>query len=143
MTHFAILALCTVLALGVFIWLCLPGARLRSLATGAFAALTICAFAANVESTGQPKPIALEWRDVLEAPIVGLDWDEEQQIVWAWIKRDGVPVSYAFPWPKDKRVMGVLQDRWRRKGTTGDEFEVSMEGEIAKVRPPKPMPQKQ
>ena len=143
MTHFALLALCIVLAMGVFIWLCLPGASRRVIATGAFAILTICAFAANVESTGQPKPIMLEWRDVLKAPIVGLDWDEEQQIVWAWIKRDGVPVSYAFPWPKDKRVMGELQNRWRRKGTTGDEFEVSMEGEIAKVRPAPPMPQKQ
>lgn len=143
MTHFAILALCVVLAMGVFIWLCLPGASRRVIATGAFAALTICAFAASVESTGQPKPLSLEWRDIANAEIVGLTWNEDEQLVWVWAMRDGEPISYVMPWPENKKQMGELQSKWRRKGSTGDEFDLSMEGDVAKVRPAKPMPQKQ
>jgi hypothetical protein len=142
MTHFALLALGIVLAMGVLTWLCLPGASRRVIATSAFAILTVCAFAANVESTGQPKPISLEWREVLDSPIVGLAWNEDEGVVWAWIMRDGAPVAYAFPWPEDKKQMGELQNRWRRKGSTGDEFQLSMEGDVAKVVPPKPMPEK-
>lgn len=140
--HFAALAFAIIFAMGVFIWLCLPGAGRKAIATGAFSALTIGAFAAGVESTGQPKPIQLEWRDVAEAEIVGLSWNEEQRRVWIWSMQENGPVAYVMPWPDDKKKFGQLQDRWRRKGSTGEEFVMDGEGEVARVVPPKPMPAK-
>ncbi len=140
--HFAALAFSIVIAMGVFIWLCLPGARWQVIATAVFTALTMGAFAASIESTGQPKPIRLEWRDVSDAELVGLTWNEDQHIVWIWLMRSGGPVAYVLPWPGDKKKFGELQDRWRRRGTTGDEFHFIGEGEIAHVDPPKSQPEK-
>lgn len=143
MMHFAALAFAIIFAMGVFIWLCLPWAGRRVIATGAFAALTIGAFAASLESTGQPKPIALEWRNVMDAEMVGLTWNEQEHVVYVWLMRDHGPVAYVLPWPKDRKKMGELQDRWRRRGSTGDEFQYAGDGEVAKVVPPQPMPEKQ
>lgn len=140
--HFAALAFLIVFAMGIFTWLCLPRASQRAVATGAFAALTIGAFAASVESTGQPKPLQFEWRNVLDAQVVGMDWDEARQVVWLWIRVGDQPVSYSLPWPKDKQAFGALQDRWRRRGATGDEFHYNADGNIAKVVPPPPQPEK-
>lgn len=142
MIHFATLAFTAVVSIGVFTWLSLPGARWQFLATASFVCMTILAFVGAIESTGQPKPLQLEWRNVLDSQIIGLDWDEARQIVWVWIKHDGEPIAYSLPWPKDAKQMGVLQDRWRRKGVSGDEFNLSMDGDIAKVKPPAPQPEK-
>jgi hypothetical protein len=142
MNHFAGMAFAIVVAMGLFIWLCLPGARSRVIATTVFTLLTMGAFAANVESTGQPKPVALEWRDISEAELVGLAWDEAQHLVWIWIREEGPPRAYVLPWPEDKKKFGQLQDQWRRRGATGDEFQYDAEGEVAKVVPPKPMAEK-
>lgn len=143
MIHYAPLAFGIIFALGTFTWFCLAGSRFPVIATAVFAILTGGAFAAVLESAGQPKPLALEWRNVLEAPIVGLSWDEGRRLVWVWVQTGDHPVAYELPWPKDKKVMGALQDRWRRRGVTGDEFELSMEGDVAKVVQPKPMTEKQ
>lgn len=142
MTHFAALAFAIAVAMGVFIWLCLPGARWRSLATAAFTALTLGAFAAGVESTGQPKPVQLEWRSIDDNEMVGLAWNEPEQRVYIWLMRDGEPHAYVLPWPDDKRKMGQLQERWGRRGVTGEEFRYDAEGEVARVVEPEPMPEK-
>jgi hypothetical protein len=142
MTHFAGMAFAIVVAMGLFIWLCLPGARSRVIATTVFTLLTMGAFAANVESTGQPKPVALEWRDISEAELVGLTWNESLHLVYVWVMREGEPISYVLPWPADQKKMGQLQDKWRRRGATGDEFHFTGDGEVAKVVPPKPMAEK-
>jgi len=142
MTHFAVLAFAIVFALGVFTWVCLPGAGRRILATGAFVSLAICTFAGAVESTGQPKPILLEWRNIADAEIVGLAWDESRHIVWLWIMNGDSPMAYVLPWPEDKAKFGQLQDRWRRRGSSGDEFAFDAQGDVAKVTPPKQMPEK-
>lgn len=142
MTHFATLAFAIVAALGVFTWICLPSAGRRIIATGAFVSLAICAFAAAVESTGQPKPVLLEWRDIDNSPVVGMSWDEGRQIVWLWLMQGDTPVAYVLPWPEDRQKFGQLQDRWRRRGSTGDEFQYNANGEVAKVAPPKQLPEK-
>ncbi len=141
--HYASLAFGIVFALGTLTYFCLGRSRFPVIATAIFAILTGGAFATVIESAGQPKPLALEWRNVLDAPLVGLSWDEGRRLVWVWIMRDSQPVAYQLPWPKDKKVMGQLQDKWRRRGVTGDEFELSMDGDVAKVVPPKPNPEKQ
>ncbi len=77
-----------------------------------------------------------------DAEIVGLTWNENQRIVWVWLMRDGEPIAYVLPWPEDKKKMGELQDKWRRRGQTGDEFQYDADGEVAQVVSPKPMPEK-
>jgi len=141
MMHFAVLAFGIILSLAVFVWLCLPGSGRRTIATAAFTALAIGAFAAGLESAGQPRPIQLEWRNVLDAPIVGLTWNEELRRVYVWAMQGDEPVAYVLPWPADRQKFGQLQDRWRRRGVTGEEFLVG-EGDIARVVAPKPMPEK-
>lgn len=137
--HFAILAFAAILAMGVLTWLCLPGTRHKSWAVLAFMVLAVMAFVAVIESAGQPRPYALEWRDLNSAPLIGFTWNEGKREVYVWLMRDGMPVAYALPWPKDGQKMGQLQDRWRRKGTTGEEFEFTADGDIARVNPPEPM----
>lgn len=143
MIHFGLLALFIVIAMGLLTWLCLAGSRRSALATAVFIGLSSGAFAVSIESSGQPKPIMLEWRNLEDANLVGLAWDESQHIVWAWVQYDGAPIAYALPWPKDKKKFGEMQDRWRRRGITGDEFEYDAKGDVAKVTPPKEMPPKQ
>lgn len=142
MMHFAALAFAIVFAMGIFIWLCLPGTSPKVVATGAFTALTLGAFAAGVESTGQPKPIALEWRNVADAELVGLSWNEDRGVVYVWAMQSGEPMAYVMPWPEDKKKMGELQDKWRRRGASGDEFHFTGDGDVAKVVAPAPMPEK-
>lgn len=143
MTHFAILFFLIVFAVGFFTWAGLPSNRFKRIAVAAFIGITMANFAAVIESTGQPKPIQLEWRDIDEKNIEGLAWDEARQIVWIWVRQGDYPISYVLPWPKNKQKFGQLQDQWRRRGTTGDEFSYDADGDIAKVRPPKPMPTKE
>lgn len=140
--HYGPLAFGVVFALGTLTWFCLSGTRFPVVATAIFAILTGGAFATVIESTGQPKPLALEWRNVLDAPLVGLSWDEGRRLVWVWVQTGDQPVAYVMPWPADKQVMGQLQDKWRRRGATGDEFKLSMDGDVAKVVPPKQNPEK-
>jgi hypothetical protein len=142
MLHFAALFFLIVLGMGVLTWATLPSAGKRVIAVGAFVMLTIAALGASVESAGQPKPLLLEWRDVHQQELVGLAWDEDRHIVWAWVMADGQPVAYSLPWPEDKKQMGELQDRWRRRGVSGDEFTFTGKGDIAEVTPPKPNPEK-
>lgn len=140
--HYGPLAFGIVFALGTLTWFCLAGTRFPVVATAIFAILTGGAFATVIESTGQPKPLALEWRNVAEADVVGMIGDEQRQIVWVWVLAGNAPIAYALPWPKDKKAFGELQDRWRRRGVTGDEFSLQMDGEVAKVTPPKQNPEK-
>lgn len=140
--HYAGMAFCIVLPLGLFVWICLDKDFPRVLAVLFFVLLSVGTFAGNIESIGQPKPLALEWRNVLDAPLVGLSWDEGRRLVWVWVQTGDQPVAYVMPWPADKQVMGQLQDKWRRRGATGDEFKLSMDGDVAKVVPPKQNPEK-
>lgn len=140
--HYASLAFGIVFALGTFTYFCLGRSRFPVVSTVIFAILTGGAFATVIESAGQPKPLALEWRNVLDAPIVGMSFNERDQKVFVWAMVGDEPVAYVLPWPKDKRAVGELQDRWRRRGVSGDEFDLRMDGDVASVRPPKPQPEK-
>lgn len=142
MTHFAALAFFIACCMGALVWSCLPITSWRVASTAIFAAMTVSAYVAVVESTGQPKPLMMEWRNIADAEMVGLSWNEEQHKVYVWVMVGDQPIAYSLPWPADKKRMGELQDKWRRRGSTGDEFQLQMDGEVAKVVPPKPMPSK-
>ena len=108
-----------VAALGAFTYFVIPKGRYRGLGTGVFILLAGGAFAMTFESVGRPKPVEIEWRKMSGARVVGFHANEEAQVVYLWVMRDGVPVSYERPWPEDAEEM---QDAWRKRRDTGDEF---------------------
>jgi len=131
-----------VAALGAFTYFIIPKGRYKVLGTGVFVLLASGAFAMSFESVGQPKPIEIEWRKMTGARVVGFYPNEEAQVIYLWVMRDGVPISYARPWPEDAEEM---QDAWRKRQDTGDEFFLADdESKTAEVRrepqpPPKDM----
>ena len=132
-----------VAALGTFTYFCIPKGRWRGAGTAAFILLGSSAFAMSFESVGQPKPVEIEWRKMAGAKVVGFYPNEEAQVVYLWVMRDGVPVSYARPWPEDAEQ---LQDQWRKRRDTGDEFFLpDDDSKTAEVRsepqPPPKMPE--
>lgn len=128
-----------VAALGAFTYLCAPKSWHRGAATLVFIGLSGSAFALAFESAGQPKPVTTEWRDMTNLPVIGFLKNEEAKVIYYWVVRDGVPVSYVYPWPKDAEG---LEDMWRARGqfeglflTNGDEEAV--------VRPEPNLPPKE
>jgi hypothetical protein len=89
-----------ILALGIFVFWVLPGARRKTLGVGMFALLAIGSYAMAFEIMGFAKPRVLEWRELKGLPVVGFYW-EENKAIWVWVLRDGVPVAYALPWSKE------------------------------------------
>ncbi len=142
MINFAATAFGLVLVMGALCYICLPFSRIQHTVVATYVTLAVVAFGAVLESTGQPKPLELEYRDIANAEMVGFAWNEAQQKVWLWVMRDGVPISYVRGWPKDQKIMGMLQDKWRRRGASGDEFHATGDGEVAIVVPPQPSPEK-
>ncbi len=129
--------------LGVFTYFVIPKGWHRGLATLLFVAMVGGAFAMSFEAAGQPKPVEIEWRKMTELPVVAFVPDEATHTVYLWIIRDGVPVSYAYPWPSNKRVE-ELQDAWRQKDDTGDEFYIVDDGsKIAEMRTQPALPPKE
>ena len=140
--NYIIYAFFFVAALGVFTYFCLPKGWHRGLSTLLFICLAGGVFALSFETAGQPKPLQIEWRKMAELPVVGFLPNQEEQVVYLWVMRDGVPVSYAYPWPSDSQVEG-LQDAWRQRGDSGDEFYlVDSTSQIAEVKRPPQLPPK-
>lgn len=121
-----------VLALGAFTYLCVPKSWNRGVSTLVFIVLACGAFGVSFEAAGQPKPIAMEWRDLTNLPIVGFAKNEDAKVIYFWVMRDGVPVSYAYPWSEKAEE---LEDMWRARGQftgmslTGDDEEAVVRGE--------------
>ena len=69
--------------------------------------------------------------------------DEPHKVLYLWVMRDGVPVSYVYPWPSDGQVE-KLQDEWRKKEETGYNFYLSDDRQtVAEYRQRKPLPPKE
>lgn len=128
-----------VAALGAFTYFIIPKGRYRGLGTGVFILLAGGAFAMSFESVGQPKPVEIEWRKMAGARVVGFVPNEDAQVIYFWVMRDGIPISYVLPWPEDVEEM---QDAWRKRRDTGDEFflpdDISKPAEVR--REPQPPP---
>lgn len=140
--NFIVQVFAFVALLGAFTYLAVPKSWHRGIATVLFIAMAGGAFALSFEAAGQPKPIEIEWRQMATLPVVAFVPDEESKTVYLWIIRDGVPVAYAYPWPSDQRVE-EMQDAWRNKDQTGDEFYiVDDKDKIAERRAPEQMPPK-
>ena len=128
--------------LGAFTYFCIPRGSYRGAGTAVFVILAGGAFSLSFEAAGQPKPLEIEWRQMSQLRVVGFFPNEEKQLVYLWVIRDGIPTSYAFPWPNDGDVE-QLQDKWRKRGETGDEFFLADgAGDIADVKPEPQMPPK-
>jgi hypothetical protein len=128
-----------VAALGAFTYFCIPKGRYKVAGTLAFVFLGTGAFALSFESVGQPKPIEIEWRKMTGERVIGFHPSEDEQLIYLWVMVDGVPISYARPWTPDAEKM---QDEWRKRRDTGDEFYLSDDDEkVAEVRrEPQPPP---
>ena len=128
-----------VAALGAFTYFCIPKGRYKVAGTLAFVFLGTGAFALSFESVGQPKPLEIEWREMTGERVIGFHPSEDNQIIYLWVMRDGIPVSYARPWTPDVEKM---QDEWRKRKETGDEFYMSDDdSKVAEVRrEPQPPP---
>lgn len=126
-----------VAALGAFTYFFIPRGRYRGAATLVFVLLGGGVFALSFESVGQPKPIEIEWRKLSGARVIGFLPNEADKIIYLWVMLDGVPVSYARPWTPDVEAM---QDAWRRRKDTGDEFYLADDdSKVAEVkREPQP-----
>ena len=128
-----------VAALGAVTYFCIPKGRYRGVGTLVFIGLASAAFAMSFESVGQPKPIEIEWREMSGSRILGFHPNEEKQVIYLWVMRDGVPISYERPWPEDAEEM---QDAWRKRRDTGDEFFMGDDDTTTAVvkREPQPPP---
>jgi hypothetical protein len=122
-----------VAALGAFTYFCIPRGIYRTISTAVFVGLAGAAFAFAFEAAGQPKPVEIEWRNMEGSRIVGFVADEEAKTIYLWVMRGGVPVGYAQPWSERAEEM---QDAWRKRRDTGEEFYISGgQSDIAEVRP--------
>ena len=126
-----------VTALGLFTYLCIPKGRYRVTGTLVFVGLASSAFAMSFETAGQPKPLNTEWRDMMGERVIGFVPNEEAKIIYLWVMRDGVPISYVRPWSEGVEEM---QDAWKQREDSGDEFYlVDDDSQIAEVkREPQP-----
>lgn len=141
--QFAFIGFLMTAALGMLTYVCMPRASHRGLATVTFVVLAAGTFLFGFETLGQPKPAGLEWREMAKMRVAGIFWNEEMRRVYIWVIRDGVPVSYVYPWPEDQKRVDAVQDRWRRRGETGEEFYLADDrDDIADIEPPPPPPPK-
>ncbi len=101
--------------LGIFTYLCIPKGWHKGISTLVFVLLASGTFALAFESAGQPKPMAMEWRNMSSLPVVGFIKNEEAKVIYFWVMRDGVPVTYAYPWNGDESVQQI-EDQWRARG---------------------------
>jgi hypothetical protein len=128
-----------VAALGAFTYFIIPKGRYRGLGTLVFICLASGAFAMSFESVGQPKPMEIEWRKMSGSRVIGFWPNEEDKVIYLWVMRDGVPIAYKRPWPEDAEEM---QDAWRKRRDTGDEFFLGDDDTKTAVvrREPQPQP---
>ncbi len=145
--QFAIYGFMFTVGLAALTFICLPDSKHRLVATTIFLAMAICAFVVGVETLGKPKPVSLEWRSFEGAEVAGMIWDERNHLVYVWASTNGVPVSYAFPWPGSQQEVDAMQDQFRQAGATGDKLLLTgslggEDGEIAEVIQEAPLPPK-
>lgn len=101
---------------GALLWGGLRG-RIAA-AAGLFCALLVALPIGFLETTGTPKPYRLEWRDLADAQVVGVQLDEPRAIyVWAVIGSDRQPRAYALPW--DMQNAEKAQNAMQQTAKTG------------------------
>lgn len=127
-----------VTALGAFTYLCVPKSWHKGASTLVFIVLACGAFGVAFESAGQPKPVSMEWRDLTNLPVVGFAKNEDAKVIYFWVLRDGIPVSYAYPWSDNTQG---LEDLWRARGQYDGMF-LTGNDEEAVVRPEDNLPPK-
>ena len=114
------------LLLGLYVFGVLPrqsGAR-RYVSVGAFIALVAIVYGGTIEVMSRPKPVALEWRDVAEARMLGARMHEGEAI-YLWLEVDGEsePLAYALPWSLEAAQQ--LQGATAEAETNGTDVMVS------------------
>ena len=137
--NFIVYVAAFITALGLFVYLCIPQGRFKTTATLTFIGMASGAFWLAFETAGQPKPYEIEWRNMTGERVIGFVPNEEAKVIYLWVMRDGVPVSYARDWTEGVEEM---QDAWERREDSGDEFYIVGDAsEIAEVRrEPQPPP---
>lgn len=114
MTTFLAYIAAFVTVLGIFTYLCTPKSWRKGAATLVFVVLSAGTFALAFESAGQPKPVAIEWRSMSNLPVIGFAKDENAEVIYFWVMRDGSPVTYAYPWSGEQAE--EAEDLWRARG---------------------------
>ncbi|MGE0116495.1 MAG: hypothetical protein AB7S71_05810 [Dongiaceae bacterium] len=89
------------LLLGVFVFGVLPRAGLaqRALSAALFVLLVAVVYGGGIELLGRPKPLRLEWRDAVEARVLGAV-PVENEAIYLWLDLPGsaAPRAYVLPW---------------------------------------------
>lgn len=115
------------LLLGAFIFFVLPRARLWQRATSAtiFVVLIAVVYVGSVELMSRPKPLRLEWRDAVEARVLGATM-REGEAIYVWLQFGGIdePRAYALPW--DMQMAQQLQTAMQEGQAKGTEVKMSM-----------------
>ena len=144
MSHMAVLALIAVIWLGALTYLCIPSSRWRIVATAVYASLAAGIFGLGIETMGTVKPLALEWRQVVGLPIVGIAVNEPERRVYIWAMRGSEPVAYAIPWPAGGAdAVADIIGRWSDREQTGEAFFMTDNADdVADVEAPPALPPK-
>lgn len=143
MIHWALLAFAVTFALVTFAWATLGSSARPRMVVVLTVLFSGGAFVAAVEVIGQPKPFFLEWRPTAGLEIVGMSPAPDQTAVYVWAMRNGVPISYALPWPDDTEKLAQMLDRFRRRERTGEMFLTTDDGHVAQIVEPPPAEPKQ
>jgi hypothetical protein len=144
-------AIAFALLLGLFVFGVLPRqtGRRRYVSVGVFVALVAVVYGGTIEVMSRPKPVALEWRDVAEAKLLGATMREGEAIfVWLQVEGEAEPLAYALPWSVEAAQQ--LQGATAEAETSGTDVMVTQPfGDGLDDREPKfyaapqpPMPEK-
>lgn len=138
----ALITTVVIAAIGAIVYVGLPKVSHRIVVVCLFVVLAGVLYGSSIDSLGQPKPIALEWRDLTDREIVALQFGENGE-VYAMINRDDGPALYEFPPMKNSEAQQKLEDAYGSKERTGAQFYVAKEGdEVADVELPENPPPK-
>jgi hypothetical protein len=115
------------LLLGAFIFIVLPRGRVWQRATSAtiFLVLIAVVYGGSIELLSRPKPLRLEWRDAMQATVIGATM-REGEAIYVWLEVPGAdgPRAYALPW--DMRMAEQLQKAMEEGQANGTAVQMSM-----------------
>ena len=113
--------------LGAFVFLVLPGGRVRQRAASAtvFVMLVAIVYVGAVELLGRPKPVRLEWRGMEKAQVLGSSL-RENEAIYVWLQFEGglEPKVYTLPW--NMQMAQQLQDAMQQGEANGTGVEMTM-----------------
>jgi hypothetical protein len=92
------------LALGFYLWLCLPKrGRWTGVGLVAFIALLGVVWFGGADVLARPKPTHLEWRQPGQAEIIAAKLQEDVAIyLWLILPDEAEPRSYVLPWDQEQ-----------------------------------------